>query len=292
MGNHAMRSPNGAQSDGRPAARLQGKWGWAVAVAAVPVALSGCSSAGLPGTGTGAAGQAGSIPGSAALVPTSKGGGIQIPATGTPTSGTPTSGTPTSGTPATSGSSGGTPSGSSAGSGSNGCDLTAVISVLGESSGADAQRTASWSLLQANGWTVAVPNSDWHLNASNGGFDALSPDGGSGADDNSWPSQTPWTESALAQEFTSRVSGFNVICSSSVENSASGSSQAFEFSANSGGTPIQGVLILSILTPTAAGFYDGQTRDVYIPASQYSTSSAQDLMLIVKKAIENPQSGN
>jgi hypothetical protein len=154
---------------------------------------------------------------------------------------------------------------------------------------ADQQRSASWSLLQANGWTVFAPSSDWHLSASNGGFDVVSPDGRSGADATSWPSQTPWTETTLAQEFVSKVSNFNVICSTPVEQAASGSSQEFEFTANSGGTPIHGVLALSILNPTVPGFYDGQIRDLYTPASQWSTTSAQNLMLVIKRAIESPQ---
>jgi hypothetical protein len=47
-------------------------------------------------------------------------------------------------------------------------------------------------------------------------------------------------------------------------------------------------LILSLPASQVSGFYSGQVRDLFTPTSQYSTSTAETLMLIIKRAIFQP----
>jgi hypothetical protein len=170
----------------------------------------------------------------------------------------------------------------------NGCSLGVVETLSGESSSDDEAKTASWSIQHENGWTLFTPGGDWHLSTSSQGLDVLSPDGGSDASLASWPSTTPWTYQSLAANILGSVSNIQVICQSPNESSASGETEATEITGVYQGQPIHAVIVLSLLTPTTAGFYDGQTRSIYTPASQWSTDSEATLWLIVKRAILNP----
>ena len=243
------------------------RWVPAVFTAVLPLVLVGCGSVGIGipsapestgGVTTPSASSLGIIPGSTSAAAGGGGGG---------------------------GGGGATVQGGGA---NGGCDLDQVAAIAGESSGQDEQLTQGWSLLRANGWTVFVPSGDWHLTSSDAGFSAISPTGGVEADDVSWPSQTPWTESALEQKFVADVADFQVICQTSFAQSATGGSQGFEFTAVEGGAPVQGVLILSLPTSQISGFYSGQVRDLFTPTTQYSTTTAETLMLIIKRAIFEP----
>lgn len=171
---------------------------------------------------------------------------------------------------------------------SSGCTLGVIENLSGESSAADAARTASWILQHESGWTVFTPGGDWHLTTSSQGLDALSPEGGSDASLASWPSLTPWTYQSLAANILSAVSNIQVICQSPSVSSSSGETQATEITGVYRGEAIHAVIVLSLLTPTTPGFYDGQTRSIYTPASQWSTDNETTLWLIVKRAILNP----
>lgn len=239
-------------------------WVLAAVMAVLPLVLAGCGSAGI------------SIPS-----PPESSGGVTTPPA-------PVGVVPGS-TSVTAGGGGGGGRATVQGGGANGgCDLDQVASIAGESGGQDEQLTQGWSLLRANGWTVFVPSGDWHLTSSDAGFSAISPTGGVEADDVSWPSQTPWTESALEQKFVADVADFEVVCQTSFAQSATGGSQGFEFTATEDGAPIQGILILSLPASQVSGFYSGQVRDLFTPTSQYSTSTAETLMLIIKRAIFQP----
>jgi hypothetical protein len=168
------------------------------------------------------------------------------------------------------------------------CTLPTVEAIAGESSSADARRTAGWSLLQANGWTVFAPNGSWHLSASQGGADVLSPDGQSDASVANWPAQTPWTFATLGQQILAHVSNISVICQSPVERNSQAQTQATEFTGNYQGEHIHAVVILSLFTPTTPGLYNGQTRSFYTPVAQWSPAAATTLMLIIKRAILSP----
>jgi hypothetical protein len=267
-------------SNERAGSRRRGRSALIVALTAVPVVLSACSSSSLPSS-SGIDG----LPTSVVQGAT----GVSVPASNPPSSAT----APAS--DATAPASGATPNDttvpaapSSTGA-SNGCSISAVTAITDESAAQDAQQTASWSLIQANGWTVPVPDSDWHLTASDGGFDVVSPDGGSGTDLTVWPSQTPWTLQGLAQtEFLNKVSDFQVVCSTQVQQTVTGPAQGYEFTADSGGSPIHGIVIFTLLTPTTSGIYFGQVRDLYTPTAQWSTANAELLTLINKRAIESP----
>jgi hypothetical protein len=164
-----------------------------------------------------------------------------------------------------------------------------VEAIAGEPSSADDQRTAGWSLLQANGWSVFAPDGRWHLSASQGGADVLSPDGLSDASVANWPAQTPWTFATLGQQILAHVTGISVICQSPVERDSAAATQATEFTGVYQGERIHAVIILSLFSPTTAGLYNGQTRSFYTRAGQWSPTAAQTLMLIIKRAILVPQ---
>lgn len=170
-----------------------------------------------------------------------------------------------------------------------GCSLNTILAISGESGSIDAARTSSWTLLRANGWTVAAPNGAWHLSASAGGADVLSPDGGSDASLANWPSLTAWTYSSLAAKILGGVSNIKVICQTPNEQGSTASSQATEFTGDYRGAPVHIVIDLSLIAPTTPGLFVGQTRSIYTPVSQWSTSAEQDLWLIVKRAILSPQ---
>ena len=251
------------------APRRAGRLALFAALAAVPVALSACSSA-----------SALSVPSTRETLPASvvQGGtGLAVPTAGG------SSQTPTPTSPAR------TSTTLDPGTGSGNCSISAVASVIDQSSAQDQQATGSWTFLQANGWTVPTPSGDWHLSASAGGFDAVSPDGGSGADLSAFPSQTPWTISSLAQaDFFNDFTNFDVVCSTQVQQSVLGPAQAYEFTGDNNGVPVHGIVIFTLLNSTQQGIYYGQVRDLYTPTSQWSTANAQTLILISKLAIESP----
>ena len=170
------------------------------------------------------------------------------------------------------------------------CTVGAVERIIAESDAAAQAQTASWSILQANGWTVFAPSSNWGLSASPGGAgaDVLSPDSLSDASLGNWPAQTPWTYQTLSQEVLGGVSNIKNICHSPNDQSASGSSELFEFTGLYKGESIHAMLALSILAETTSGFFDGQTRSIYTPVGQWSSANAQTLWLIIKRAIPSP----
>jgi hypothetical protein len=170
------------------------------------------------------------------------------------------------------------------------CSLGSVDTIIAESDAAAQAQTASWSILQANGWTVFAPSSDWGLSASPGGAgaDVLSPDSLSDASIGNWPAQKPWTYQTLSQEVLGGVSDIKNICHSPNDQSASGSSELFEFTGLYKGESIHAMLALSILAETTSGFFDGQTRSIYTPVGQWSSANAQTLWLIIKRAIPSP----
>lgn len=169
-----------------------------------------------------------------------------------------------------------------------GCSLGVVENLSGESSSADEAKTASWTLQHENNWTVFTPGGDWHLSTSSQGLDVLAPEGGSDASLASWPSTTPWTYESLAANILSAVSNIQVICQSPNETSSSGQTQATEITGVYQGANIHAIIVLSLLAPTTPGFFDGQTRSIYTPVSQWSTESETTLWLIIKRAILNP----
>jgi hypothetical protein len=170
------------------------------------------------------------------------------------------------------------------------CSIPVITAIAGEPDSADAELTTSWVTLQASGWTVLVPDGDWHLSASTaGGADIFSPDGQSAANLGDKESQTPWTLTTLSQVALSSVSDVNVICQSSIERSSGLTTQATEFTGGYQGTQIHGVVVLSLLTPTTPGFFAGEVRSIYTPVSQWSAAAEQALWLIVKHAVFVPQ---
>jgi hypothetical protein len=171
----------------------------------------------------------------------------------------------------------------------NRCTLPVILAISGESSSEDAARTAGWVTLQANGWTVFAPNGDWHLSASQGGIDVVSPDGESDASLESWPAQSPWTFASLSREILGNVTDIHVICQTAVERDSAAASQATEFTGDDQGREIHAVMILSLETPTVPDLYYGETHFIYTPAAQWSPAAAQTLMLITKRAILVPQ---
>jgi hypothetical protein len=171
----------------------------------------------------------------------------------------------------------------------SGCTLSAITAIAAESTGADQAQTASWVLLRANGWTVDAPNEDWHLSASDAGADVLSPDGTSDASLSTWYAQSRWTAATLAQKVLGSVSNFDAVCSSPDEQGSTGATVATEFTGEYQDRPIHGIIILSLLTPTVPDLYVGEIRSMYTPASAWSATAAQTLMLIIKRAIQDPQ---
>jgi hypothetical protein len=170
------------------------------------------------------------------------------------------------------------------------CTLSTIEAVSGESASEAAAQTSGWAILQANGWTVVAPTDQWHLSASDAGADVLAPGGGSQASLETWYSQTPWTEGALANKMLGSVTNIRTICKSPVERSAAGNTQAIEFTGVSAGEQIHSVIVLSLLTPTTSNLYVGETRLAYSPVNLWSPAVAKTLWLIVKRAIEVPQS--
>jgi hypothetical protein len=219
------------------------------------------------------------------VTPTTPGGGTQPTGT-TPQTKPSGGGQPTNPVPPT-GNGGGTqptPTTSS----NSGCSLTVIENIAGESSSADQARTSSWSIQQANGWTTFTPGGDWHLSASSQGLDVMAPQGGADASVASWSSTTPWTYSSLGSQILGQVSDIHVICTSPNEQSSSAETQAVELTGVYQGEQIHAIVVMSILAPTASGFYDGQTRSIYTPAADWNASNEATLFLIIKRAMLNP----
>jgi hypothetical protein len=171
---------------------------------------------------------------------------------------------------------------------SSACAISAIETIIDESASADQARTSSWSILQANGWTVFAPSGDWHLSASDGGADVLSPDGLSDASLASWPSLTAWSYTSLGAKILGNVSDIKIVCRTPSETGPSGSSELFELTGVYEGEAIHAAVALSILNETSSGDFEGQTRSVYTPASEWTPANAQTLWLIIKRAIFAP----
>ena len=167
--------------------------------------------------------------------------------------------------------------------------LRDVIDIVTESDAAAESQSPGWAPIQANGWTAFVPGSNWTITASDAGADINSTTGEDASLLTWYSLEVPWTMKTLGAKFTSHLTRTRYLCDTAVARSASGSSQAFELTGYAGQKQIQAVLILSMLTPTTET-YVGESRYVYTPASQWSASNAETLALIVKRAIEAPQS--
>lgn len=171
---------------------------------------------------------------------------------------------------------------------SPGCSLGVIESIAGESSAEDQARTSSWAIQQAGGWTAFTPGGDWHLSASSQGLDVGSPEGGSDASVASFPSDSPWTYSSLGAQILNQVSDIHVICTSPNEQSSTGETQATELTGVYQGEQIHAIVVLSILAETTPGFFDGQTRSIYTPISDWNAANESTLFLIIKRAILDP----
>jgi hypothetical protein len=169
--------------------------------------------------------------------------------------------------------------------------LSDVIRIVTESDAAAERQAPGWVLKQANGWTVFVPNSDWGLSASDAGADMNSPNGKEDASLITWYASlgTRWTMTSLVKKFTGALTRVKGLCQTSLEQGASGESQAFELSGYLQGEQVRAVLIDSILTQTTETSV-GESRYAYTPAAQWSVSNAETLALIIKLAIQSPQS--
>ncbi len=171
------------------------------------------------------------------------------------------------------------------------CSLGVIEAVAGESSAADARLSASWTLLRANGWTVFVPNQDWHLSASDAGADVASPDGLSDASLATWYSLgTPWTFASLRAKYLAPVTGIHVVCSSPVVQNSAAQTQAVELTGRYLGERIHAAIIFSLLTPSPGSELSvGETRSLFTPLRQWSAANERTLMLIIKRAIQVPR---
>ena len=103
--------------------------------------------------------------------------------------------------------------------------------------------------------------------ASDSGADINSPNGKEDASLITWyASLGPrWTMATLVKKFTGALTRVKGLCQTSLEQSASGESQAFELSGFSQGKQIRAVLIDSILAQTTETSV-GESRYAYTPA--------------------------
>ncbi|MGC9962153.1 MAG: hypothetical protein ABSE47_09675 [Acidimicrobiales bacterium] len=172
---------------------------------------------------------------------------------------------------------------------SGGCSLSVIEAITGESTSQDEAKTASWVIESQSNWTVFVPDNSWVLSASTaGGADVQSTDG-SDASLSVDEALTPLSYQGLTEQLLSPVSNIHEICQSPNEVDANGETQATEITGVFKGEPIHMVYALTI-SAVAAGseFHGGDTRLIYAPTSQWSTSTEQTLWLIVKRAIFSP----
>lgn len=168
--------------------------------------------------------------------------------------------------------------------------LAKVIDIVTEPVAAAAGQSPSWVPLQANGWTVFAPNDQWTLTASDAGADVNSPGGQQDASLLTWYSLgVPWTLKSLGAKFLGHLSHIEDLCQTAVARSASGQSQATELTGYLGHQKLTAVLIDLLPTPTTET-YVGESRYIYTPASQWSTANAKTLALIIRRAIQVPQS--
>jgi hypothetical protein len=168
--------------------------------------------------------------------------------------------------------------------------LEAAVKIVTEPLSAAASQSPGWVPLQANGWTVFAPNSNWTLTASDAGADVNSPDNQRDASLITWYSLgVPWTFKTLGAKFVGHLTHVQDLCRTAVARSASGQSQATELAGDLGRQKLRAVLVLSMLTPTTET-YVGESRYLYTPAAQWDMANARTLALIIRRAIESPQS--
>lgn len=185
---------------------------------------------------------------------------------------------------------GGTTTGGGSGGGgsTNGCTLSVIESVAGESSAEDDAKSPGWGPIRANGWTAFVPGGNWIITASDAGADIMSPDGKSDSSLEEWDAQTPWTVEGLQNMLLAPVSNVTMLCSAGAETA--GNTHAMEFTGTFRGEAIHGVILVSLLAQTNATLYQAQTRSMYSPAAEWSAAEATTLMVISKRAIQSPNS--
>ena len=100
-------------------------------------------------------------------------------------------------------------------SGSSGCALDDVAPIASESSSQLQSQTQSWGTVDANEWTVPVPDGSWTADGSTGGFDAQSTDGSDVSVGDSF-SQSQLTVSEMESKAFSEVSNMQVVCQTAV----------------------------------------------------------------------------
>ncbi len=209
----------------------------------------------------------------------------------------PTSSSPASTTAAHTGSTTGTTkaptSSTTATTAAPACDVSAVLDIAGESTSEDQSRTSSWTLKQENNWTIFVPSSSWVISTStSGGADAFSPDDLSTANLAPIDSLSPVTYAEESQQVLSGVQNVKSVCQSQNSVDANGESQVFEDTGSIKGEAVHIVFAITISAVSPGSeFHGGEIRAIYGPDSQWSTSLAQELWLIVKRAVFVPSEG-
>lgn len=167
--------------------------------------------------------------------------------------------------------------------------LASVVRIVTEPLAVAAGQSGSFVPLQANGWTVFAPSDAWKLSASDAGADVNSPSGQDASLITWYSLGVPWTMKTLGAKFYGQLTHVHVLCQTAVARSASGQSQASELTGFAGPHPLRAVLIDSILTPTTETDV-GESRYLYTPAAQWSAANARTLALIIRRAIQSPQS--
>ena len=143
-------------------------------------------------------------------------------------------------------------------------------------------------LVQNANWTAWVPNGAWVLDAGPQGADIHSPDDRSDASMAAYDvvPGNPYTFASLTNEILSAVSNVHVICRTPVARNTTAEVQATELTGVYNREAVHVVVVLTVYF--ASG--NGEIRDVYTPKSQWTTGNETALMLVLRRAIEVPQS--
>ena len=168
------------------------------------------------------------------------------------------------------------------------CTLNLIGKVASETTAAIDQQTASWVLVQNENWSAWVPNEAWALDAGPQGADMHSPDDRSDASLAAYdavPGQ-PYSLGQLYRQILGGVSNVHVICRTPVARNTTAETQGTELTGAYEREAVHVVIILSVYL--ASG--NGEIRDFYTPASEWSAANARTLMLVLMRAIEVPQS--
>lgn len=168
--------------------------------------------------------------------------------------------------------------------------LKDAIGTITEPLSVAADQSPGWVPIQANGWTAFVPNNEWTLSASSSGADINSPNGQEDASLITWYQLgVPWTLRSLGQKFLGHLARVVYLCRTAVAQSPSGESQAMELTGYVGRQELRAVLIDSVLAQTTETSV-GESRYLYTPESKWSAANAETLALVIRRAIQVPQS--